>query len=63
MKVERASDNHTYSSPFLITPANAFGPQQKLQIYAHSAPPTLATKHLSTKSLKTQGKPPSSKDQ
>ena len=48
----------------LITLANAFGPQQKLQIYAHSTPPTLATKHFSAKSVKFQGKPPvGSKDQ
>ena len=47
MKVGRASDNHTYSSPPPITPANAFRPQQKLQIYAHSASPIFATKHFS----------------
>ena len=46
MKVGRASDNHTYSSPPPITPANAFRPQQKLQIYAHSASPIFATKHF-----------------
>ena len=64
MKVGRASDNHTYSSPPPITPANAFRPQQKLQIYAHSASPIFATKHFSAKSVKFQGKPPvGSKDQ
>ena len=58
MKVGRASDNHTYSSSPLIIPANAFRPQQKLQIYAH---PIFATKHFSAKSLKAQEKPPVSR--
>ena len=61
MKVGRASDNHTYSSPPLITPANAFRPQQKLQIYAHSASPIFATKHFPAKALKAQEKPPVSR--
>ena len=61
MKVGRASDNHTYSSSPLITPANAFRPQQKLQIYAHSASPIFATKHFPAKALKAQEKPPVSR--
>lgn len=57
MKAGQTSDNHIYSSPFLVTrPSNVFRPQQKATnlcaLYSLLRP----QKNISAEILKAQGK-------